>query len=140
MLETIICCAIVYANPVLVVKEVFPLNVSVDISIVVVDVPLYSALTPDVPDEPEVPELPDEPEVPASVLVSNLLVVVFNTTTWSDVLPELIPYTISPLRATNSLLPAIIFEIKGEVSLSHFISLVLYIQSILFQHLYVLLV
>ena len=101
-----------YANPVLVVNEVFPLNVSVDISIVVVDVPLYSALTPDVPDvpdEPEVPELPDEPEVPASVLVSNLLVVVFNTTTWSDVLPELIPYTISPLRATNSLLPAIVF-------------------------------
>jgi hypothetical protein len=109
-------------------------------SIDVVEVPLYLALSPEVPDEPEVPELPDEPEVPASVLVSNLLVVVFNTTTWSDVLPELIPYTISPLRATNSLLPAIIFEIKGEVSLSRFISLVLYIQSILFQHLYVLLV
>ena len=85
------------------------LNVNVDKFIDVVEVPLYSALTPDVPElpdeplepeepdvplepeEPDVPELPDEPEVPASVLVSNLLVAVFNTTTWSDVLPELIP-------------------------------------------------
>jgi hypothetical protein len=112
------------------------LNVSVDKFIDVVEVPLYFALSPEVPELPLVPELPsvpdepstplspdvpelplvpDEPlepevpDVPASVLVSNLLVAVFRTTTWSDVLPELTPYTISPLRATNSLLPAIVF-------------------------------
>jgi len=42
---------------VLVVKEVLALNVSVDKSIDVVEVPLYCALIPDVPDVPFVPDV-----------------------------------------------------------------------------------
>lgn len=69
------------------------------------DVPLEPE-DPLVPEEPEVPELPD---VPASVLRSTLPVVSFQTNTWSDVLPLGTAKTFKPLRATNSLFPAMIF-------------------------------
>ena len=70
---------------------------------------LYSNKLDDSPLIPDVPLVPDVPEVPASVLVSNLLVVVLYTTTWSEVLPDGTSNTLSPLRTTNSLFPAMIF-------------------------------
>ena len=147
VLATIICCAIVYAKPVLVVNEVLALNVNVEISIDVVEEPLYSALTPDVPEEPELPLVPEEPEVPsvpevpliplkpdvpelpsvpleplvpelpevpASVLLSKLLVVSFQTTTWSEVLPLGTTKTFIPLRATNSFAIVFFFHFPKE--------------------------
>ena len=64
---------------------------------------------PSVPFTPLSPLVPEVPELPASVLLSNLPVVVFQTTTWSDVLPLGTTKTFIPLRATNSLFPAIVF-------------------------------